>query len=66
MTTDNANKEFTCSFEFNGSTWSVPIWASTFEEAEMKLRAAGEGRVDGVVKEKIFAGGICPMCGVES
>lgn len=75
---DNANKRFTCSYEFDGGRWSVDVWASTFEEAEMKLRAMGRGTVDGVVKsifraddaqeavEFLQSGmGKCPTCGRE-
>lgn len=63
---DNANKQFTCSYEFDGAQWCVDIWASTFEEAEMKLRAVGKGKVDGVVMGIIPADGKCPTCGRES
>jgi hypothetical protein len=61
----NANKKFTCTYEFDGSTWGVEVWASTHEEAEMKLRAMGQGKVDGVVMGTIPAGGRCPTCGQE-
>jgi hypothetical protein len=60
---DNANKEFVCSYEFDGSNWSVTVWASTFEEAEMKLKAMGRGTVEGRLVEKILAGPTCPTCG---
>lgn len=60
---DNANKEFVCSYEFDGSNWTVTVWASTFEEAEMKLKAMGRGKVDGRLAERIPADGVCPTCG---
>lgn len=60
---DNANKEFCCEYEFDGSRWGVNIFASTREEAEMKLKAIGKtGIVLGVCGGKIPADGICPEC----
>lgn len=59
----NANKRFLCEFEFDGSRWGVDIYASTREEAEMKLRAVAGGEVLGP------CGGVvpmaCPKCGYE-
>lgn len=43
------DREWLCSYEFASKQWSVVIWASTREEAEMKLRAVGKGKVDGPV-----------------
>lgn len=76
MEPDNATRRFTCSYEFDGQTWAVDVWASTHEEAEMKLRAMAQGTVNGVVTDVIpvgdvadavdfipFAGGKCPTCG---
>lgn len=45
----NARTKFSCSYEFDGTRWMIEVWASTWEEAEMKLRAVGTGSVDGVV-----------------
>ncbi len=47
--------EFTCSYEFDNHSWAVSVFATTHEEAEMKLRAMGQGTVDGVVMDKIPA-----------
>jgi hypothetical protein len=63
---ENANKEFTCEYEFDGSKWGVEVWACTLEEAEMKLRAMGKGKMLGRVHDKILAGGKCPTCGREN
>lgn len=60
---EKANKEFVCTYKFDGSKWSLTIWASTYEEAEMKLKAVGRGRVDGILHGIIPAGGKCPTCG---
>jgi hypothetical protein len=60
---DNANKQFTCSYKFDDVMWGVTIWASTYEEAEMKLKAAGKGKVDGVIMAKTPANDSCPTCG---
>jgi hypothetical protein len=46
---DNANKEFVCTYNFDGSEWTLTIWAATREEAEMKLKAVGKGRVEGIL-----------------
>jgi hypothetical protein len=58
-----ANKQFVCEYRFDGSKWSVEVWASTLEEAEMKLRAMGKGKVLGQLAATIPAGGRCPTCG---
>lgn len=78
MNTDNATREFICTYEFDGAQWSTHVWASTHEEAEMKLKAMANGRVDGVVVEKHDCGDpneieevdfipmnneACPTCG---
>jgi hypothetical protein len=63
MSDDNANKQFLCSYKFDDAEWSVTVWASTWEEAEMKLRVMGQGTVDGVVGAVIPADGRCPKCG---
>ena len=47
--------EFLCSYEFDGNQWSLTIFATTYEEAEMKLMAIGKGTVDGVLAETIPA-----------
>lgn len=47
--------EFVCSYEFDGQQWSLTIFATTHEEAEMKLKAIGKGTVDGVLVERIPA-----------
>jgi hypothetical protein len=61
--TTNANKEFVCSYSFDGHNWSTTVWASTHEEAEMKLRAMASGTVDGVLGGVVPHGGRCPTCG---
>lgn len=61
---DNANKEFEFSYEFDGHKWAGSVWASTREEAEMKLKAMGKGKIDGVLMGTIPAtSGPCPECG---
>jgi hypothetical protein len=60
---DNANKQFTCSYQFDGHKWSVEVWASTHEEAEMKLRAMATGKVDGRVVGIVPSNEACPTCG---
>jgi hypothetical protein len=62
---EKANREFTCSYQFDGCDWCVHVWASTHEEAEMKLKAMGRGKVDGVVAGTIPYEGRCPTCGQE-
>ena len=47
--------EFVCSYEFDGQEWTLTLFATTHEEAEMKLRAIGKGSVDGVLIETIPA-----------
>jgi hypothetical protein len=59
---DNANRRFTCEYQFDGIRWGVDVWASTFEEAEMKLRAMASGKVLGPVHAIIPADGKCPTC----
>ena len=61
----NASREFSAEYTFDGKRWCTSVWADTFEEAEMKLRAVGKGRIDGVVMEKILASGRCTTCGRE-
>ena len=60
---DNANVEYCFSYEFDGSKWAGSIFASTWEEAEMKLRAMADGTIDGVFKGLIPADDRCPTCG---
>ena len=60
---DNANKEFSFSYKFDGSTWAGSVWASTREEAEMKLRAMANGTIDGIIMGEVPAEGRCPTCG---
>jgi hypothetical protein len=59
---DNANKCFVCSYTFDGHKWGAEVWASTFEEAEMKLRAMASGTVDGILRGVIPAARKCPTC----
>lgn len=59
-----ADKPFACSYKFDGVSWGLEVWASTHEEAEMKLKAIGRtGKVDGVAAGKMSVGGLCPTCG---
>lgn len=44
---DKADKEFQVAYEFNGCKWSSSVWATTWEEAEMKLKAMALGTIDG-------------------
>lgn len=40
---------FTCSYEFDGTSWGLEIWARDLPEAERKFKAIAGGRVDGQV-----------------
>ena len=42
---ENASIEFGFSYEFDGITWAGHVWASTWEEAEMKVKAMGNGKI---------------------
>lgn len=42
-------QRYSVSYEFGGSSWSSEIWAVSREQAELKLRAMSEGRVDGEI-----------------
>jgi len=49
---------FACSYTFDGKVYSLTIWATTSEEAEMMLKAVGEnGKVDGRLTDIISATG---------
>lgn len=50
-----ATKRFIFSYEFDGTKWSAEIWASCCEEAEMKIKAMGHGKVDGICRGQIQA-----------
>ena len=47
-------KEFTCEYQFDGETWGVSIYASSWEEAEKKLKAVSSGKVLGPVGANIY------------
>jgi hypothetical protein len=61
----NAKIRFAVEYEFDGMKWGTDVWASTLEEAEMKLRAMGGGTILGRMGGTVFAGGKCPTCGHE-
>lgn len=50
-----ATVHFCFTYEFDGVQWIGEVYASTYEEAEMKIKAMGKGRIDGVVREIIPA-----------
>jgi hypothetical protein len=56
---DNANKEFIIEYDFDGK-WTASVWAYTYEEAEMKLRAMANGTIQGVLAHEIR---VCRNCG---
>lgn len=59
----NANKHFTGEYEFDGTKWAIDsIYAATFEEAEMKLKAVGKGRILGIHAGIVTVDGHCPTC----
>lgn len=50
-----ANVHFCFTYEFDGVRWGGEVYASTMEEAEMKIKAMAKGKIDGVVGEIIPA-----------
>lgn len=52
---ERANVRFCFTYEFDGVKWGAEVWAATWEEAEMKIKAMGTGEIDGVVGEVIPA-----------
>ena len=63
---DSANTEYAFSYEFDSHAWAGSLWASTWEEAEMKLKAIANGKIDGVLKGTVPADQQCPTCGHET
>lgn len=53
----SADIPFACSYEFDGKPYAIVIWASIWEEAEMKLKAISKGKIDGVLRGNIKADG---------
>lgn len=49
----NTEKPYLCDYVHNGVNWSFEIYASSFEDAEKRLKAIAHGNVLGVVKAKI-------------
>lgn len=43
-------KTYLCDYQYEGALWSVEIVASSFEDAERRLRALGRGKVAGEVQ----------------
>ena len=62
----DANRCFVFTYEFDGSRWGGEVWASTLEEAEMKLKAMGRGTIDGLLGGKIPADGPLPNGGSDA
>ena len=59
----NASIHFTAEYEFDGLKWAIDgIYAATEEEAEMKLKAVGRGKILGIHAGIVPADGHCPMC----
>jgi hypothetical protein len=53
---DNNNfQKYLCDYTFNGSKWSIDIYAESWEQAEEKLIAIGKGVVIGDCVEEIPA-----------
>lgn len=52
--------QFIFSYEFNGSKWDGTVWATTREEAEMKIRAMAGGQIIGSQVKNVSE---CPHCG---
>ena len=50
---DEGFKPFLCSYRFDGSEWSVTVYARSHDEAEKRLAALIWGKVDGEIKATI-------------
>jgi len=50
-----ATTRFCFTYKFDGVEWMGDLYATTREEAEMKLKAMGRGRIDGRLVEIIPA-----------
>ena len=44
------DKPYLCEYRHEGATWSVEIHASSFEDAENRLKALSRGKVLGEIK----------------
>lgn len=49
-------KTYLCDYSYAGSRWSIEIAATSFEDAEARLRALSKGQVAGEVKAVIPVG----------
>lgn len=49
----NRFQTYLCSYRYNNRQWSFDLKATSFEDAETRLKAIGYGSVDGVVEMKI-------------
>lgn len=43
-------KTYLCDYQYEGSTWSVEISATSFEDAENRLKALNHGEIVGELK----------------
>lgn len=46
-------RKYECSYEFQGKTWNINIWARNLEECLERMNAIGQGQVLGIVIEEI-------------
>ena len=46
---------FVATYEFDGDTWEIEIWAHNFSEAKRKLASVHTGRIDGQVYNTVDA-----------
>lgn len=46
-------QQFICDYKFAGSSWSIVLQATSFEEAEERLKEISHGKVTGILKAEI-------------
>ncbi len=46
---ENACRRFAFTYTFDGLAWLGEVYAATFEEAEMKVKAMAKGKVQGEI-----------------
>ena len=44
---------FICDYKFAGSSWSITLQATSYEEAEERLKEVSKGKVTGILKGEI-------------
>lgn len=53
LSEEKQERTFLCDYSYAGSRWSVEIVATSFEDAEARLRALSRGKVAGEVQAVI-------------